>query len=351
MSEIRKVKSVEAVNFIDDTTSLLSITFDNDDVAYMFELYSNIAPFIGKDVIVAFRREMVNGKLENVVVTWAQRSVVTTLDKEKSIKLYADEMPDIGSNVLFMNLNEGDMKQNAIVYCDSVWKGSSAKATWVSFRVLDKKRNVAELKVFNPENTDIADYAKRYLICDIFKNKYGLSTQGVYIKDGISISANPEVALAKQYILEVLTEDEPLLNTVQELMLLEAMEIYCPVDYVAEAGSVLIQTAIELSLARDMRNLTKRLDITHLYRIIVMSKSYVFTHTIDSPLSKELQAIMKTTGCRNILSKRLLNALEANPQRKQIEREVYEGLVKLSVPMLQSIHTTGLVLSTDKIWK
>jgi len=351
MAEIKVLKSVEVLKLIDERTSQLKVVFTDGDEAQMFELMSSVTQYIDKEVIISFREEIIDSRLTKVVSTLALRSTVITLDKETEIKLYADQMPDIGSTIQFKNLQEGASQQNCIVYCDSVWKGSSSKATWVSLRILDKKRNVAELKVFNPENGDISVYAKKYLVCDIICNKYGFNTSAVYIKEDITISANPEIALARQYIMNVTSDDKELQETIVESNLLDAMGLYSAPDLVAETGSVTIQTAMELSLARDLLNLTKKVDVKFLYRLIIMSKMYVYTHTAENPMSKELQSIIRTTMYRKIVSRKLLAALEGSPNRRQVEREIYEKLSATTFAILQSKYTTGLIESTDAVWK
>jgi len=351
MQEIRNVIAVELLEAVDEETSILKVSFQEGDSAYAFILHSVAVRFIGHEVIVGFREEIVYGKQEKVINTLTERTVVATLDKETEIKLYADSLPDIGSNVNFKDFEDTGSYQNSVVYCDSVWKGSSAKATWVSLRILDKKRNVAELKVFNPENADIGAYAKKYILCDLVKNKYGFNTGRVDIKSEIGISANPEITLAQQYIMNVVSEtDLPLSNMLKDSDMLNVVAGYSPIDMTVETGFLLVQMAMEISLARDFKNLSKEVDVDFLIRLIVASKLYVYTHSEDHPLSKELQCITKLMSYKTIATRRLMSALESEPSKKQLEREIFEHISRAAFSVLASTKGTGLILANNKFW-
>lgn len=345
------VKKVQAVKIIENmgAISLLEIEFYDEVKAFMLAAYSDVSPYLEQDVIVSFRKDMKDGVISDFINTLTVLSRVVVLDKNENIKLYVLDLPDTGSNVIFKDLQLGMQRTNTIVYCDSCAIGSSPKASWVDFKVLDKKRNVEIMKVFNPENMDYSAFIGKYLLCDVRKSQYGLSTQEVRIMENLTIDANPELELAKQFLLNELREDSVLLEEVLRLRLIENMKHYSENEVKIETGYVLVQTAMEIAMAGEFRNLSKDIDYNLMRRAFIANKLYVLTHNDVQSLSKEMQNVMKLTTTK-FNSKRLISLLEEKPSIVMLEHPLIRMVAETVKLILENTKSEGYRLSSDKVW-
>lgn len=137
--------------------------------------------YLNDEVIATFRQDMYNGTISKFVNTIAKVGVVHTLERSNNVKLYVD-VTDNHSNIRFKEIEDGGTAVNAIVYVTDIRFDSSARAEWADLTVMDQARKIAQLRIFSPDSK-IQDFKGRYVMCDIRKNRYGLSTDSVVTVD------------------------------------------------------------------------------------------------------------------------------------------------------------------------
>lgn len=346
--EIKVLHSVKILESM-GSVSVLEVEFEDSKTAFMIAEYSEVSSLLDKSVLVSFRKDIRNGEYSDFVNTMTKMSIVSTLDKVENIKLYVNDIPDTGANIVFADLALAEYRTNCIVYCDDVSLGTSAITTWVDFRVLDRKRNSALMKVFNPEHYDMAAFKGKYLLCDIRKTKYGLQTQAVNVKEELDIHANPEMELARQFIQNELADDEVLHKEVSLLNLLEVLASYSEPGSKLETGTLLIQTAMEIAMAGEFRNLSREVDYRLLRRAFIANKLYSLTHNETQSLSKEMQSVMKLTSTK-ISNKKMIALIEENPSITMLEHKLMRQITDTVKTLLENTKSEGYVLSSNKVW-
>lgn len=344
------VKSIEVFDN-DGNISILEIEFTDGKKAFMVAEKTSTMRFLNQKVLVTFKQDVMKGKLVDFIHGLTIPQTIVTLEKKENIKLFIEDIPDTAANVMFKDLVDGDLKLNQIVYCDRVEEGASPKATWVEFRILDKKRNIAKLKVFNPERQDYSKFIGKYLVCDLRKTKFGFNTQEVHVKENLTISANPEIELAKRYILNTIAEDEALAAAVEKINLLHFMSVYNE-EGDLETGYLIVKTAMEVSLASEFRNLSQHIDFNLMRRAFILNKLFVLTDNEEETRSKELQCILKVGATGIPLTKKLLSLIESNSKKVLLEREMMNNISSMVKKLLENTKAQGLLLlNTDKVWK
>lgn len=332
-------------------SSLMRLKFkDIEEEAVMFGNYKESLFFIGKTVIVEFREEYIEGQIMSTVNNLTVMNQVTVLDRKENLKLYTDFDFSTGSNIVFQNLNEGDLIEKAIMYCKEVKFESSAKATWAKLTVIDKNRRVGYLRVFDYDERS-EELAGGYIKCSMRVTKYGFVATDIYVAEGIGISANPQVAIAKEYILSVVQEDEHLQNFVNQYDLINRIENYA-FEEGEEVGMLLVRLAIELSFINETENLSNQLDLELLRRLAVAKKAYVVNTPATSTYSKELQAlIVVTTNQHMSRDRKILCCMddEENSPFKLIEREYYKHVESLAKTIIAINGPEGYVSTLEGI--
>lgn len=267
MTKCTSVVLVEHLNKDDD---LLEITIDGTVKSYMVAKYGEILKYLDQDVIVTYRSDFYKGRLCQFIDTVTVPTHVATLDREENIKLYV-EQEDNFANVCFADLQEGETKLNAEMYCVSHTYNSSPNAVWAELVVRDKSMRLAKIRLFDYDYNKY-NYAGRYIRADIQKSKYGLTSKLIQPLDENS-AINPEVAIAKTFILSVFKDDESMLSLISENNLLEAMEQVIDL----EKGYTLVRAAHELSLAQELFNMTNCIDVKLIKRVILLSYAHTLT--------------------------------------------------------------------------
>ena len=316
MTKCTSVVLIEHLNKDDD---LLEITIDDMVKSYMVAKYGDILKYIDQDVIVTYRKDIYKGMLCQFIDTVTVPTRVATLDREDNVKLYV-EQEDNFSNVCFADLQEGETKLNAEMYCVSHTYNSSPNAVWAELVVRDKSMRLAKIRLFDYDYNKY-NYSGRYIRADIQKSKYGLTSKYIEPLEENS-SVNPEVAIARQYVLSVFKEDEEIMNAITENNLLD-----CIADVIdLEKGYALVRVAQELALACELSNITNSVDVELIKRVILLSYSYALSPT--SSYSKKFCSMVSVSKMKLSDKQRIMLLLDDGNDAELKERYVIEDIRK-----------------------
>lgn len=322
---------------------------DQSDTAFMFGVYTEVVGLLNQEVVASFRNEMIKGELRQCINNLSVLTKVIALDRKERVKLFVADMPDTHSNILFSDIDLGETRLNCIVYCTSVVVDSSPKAVWISLQIMDKKRNVSEVKLFDPERKT-ADFAGRYLKMDLRKNKYGFNATDIFLIDSLTSSANPEIDLAKNFIIQAIQSDSKLVEVVQKSNILQAMMDYLDEEE-PERGYIIVRVAMEMAQALEMLNMSPIVDVELLLRAIVLNRGYVLTRKENSTRSKQMHNLINaTTYASSMVNNKMLCLLETDPEVDLLEVSVYRQIRETVNILIKARRRGTYTLSTDKKW-
>lgn len=278
--------SIVRMKEVSEDTDILRVEIDNDVKAYMIFNYAESLVFLNKEVIVSYRKDIYEGKIELFVNTLTIPVKVTTLDREAGIKLFTDQS-DNNSNVSFMDLAPGSTMLGAVMYCISSSYESSDRAVWMELKVRDRAGRVAKLRLFDPE-FGVAKFDGMYIKANIKRNDYGLNTKEISLMD-LEFPPNPEIQIARTYIENYFIGDADMLAVLQRTKLLDFMQ-----DYVElELGYALLRAAIQLDILSELRNVFNEVNFKAISYAIMMQYGYI-TKASLAQYSASLRAITFT---------------------------------------------------------
>lgn len=317
-----KLTKIELLENYGPEMQLMHLTFDDGkDSAFIVWSHANLVQHLGEDVIATFRKDMYNGAIHKFVNTLACVGVVRTLDKDDHVKLYVD-VTDNHSTVRFADIADGTTVKDAIVYVVDVRFDSSARADWADFTVMDQARKVAQLRIFSPDNKT-ASFKHHYVMCDIRRNKYGLSTDSLYMVDS-AFHYSPEVETSLSYIQNAFADSPDILRLLSETKYLEFARSAPDL----EPGYSLVRLAIELTLMSELSNLTKDVDVDMLKRCLLVDRFQVLQQA--SPYHQ--QVVNFVTASRYEYEKKgevLLTLFSDDPRYKK-ERAILRSVQELA---------------------
>lgn len=278
--------SIVRMKEVSEDTDILRVEIDNDVKAYMIFNYAESLVFLNKEVIVSYRKDIYEGKIELFINTLTIPVKVTTLDREAGIKLFTDQS-DNNSNVSFMDLAPGSTMLGAVMYCISSSYESSDRAVWMELKVRDRAGRVAKLRLFDPES-GAAKFDGMYIKANIKRNDYGLNTKEISLMD-LEFPPNPEIQIARTYIENYFIGDADMLAVLQRTKLLDFMQ-----DYVElELGYALLRAAIQLDILSELRNVFNEVNFKAISYAIMMQYGYI-TKASLAQYSASLRAITFT---------------------------------------------------------
>ena len=280
-----KVLKIELLESLNDQTDVLKVGFDDDSEALMFYKYGDSLKFVNQEVIVDFRSEYYHGRVWDAVNTLVEATKIHTVDAEADVKLFAKEVDDY-SNVVFADLEDGDNSLGSIMFCTDQRREASDKARWISLTVRDKNMKYATLRIFNYD-TNAANLVGQYIMCDISKSAYGLSTKSITKCDFVAKDSE-DVVLSEQYVARSISDCEDLVTFNDKYSYINSMKNYVETF----KGAPLIRLAMELSQLQCYKNCLSDVNFSLLKHAIVMS--YGYTLTKNSALSRKVTNIIKT---------------------------------------------------------
>lgn len=315
--------ALSKVDTLSDGTDVVRVCIDNEVEALMFYDYAESLKFLNEEVVVSYRQDIYEGKIQTFINTLTIPVKISTLDKDKGVRLFT-EQNDNNSNVCFADMLEGDHMNSAIMYCVSCAYESSPKATWVSMKVRDKAGRIRTLRLFDYDRNDV-NYSGEYIKCDIKNTKYGLVTD--YIKPmNFDFAPNPEIDICRHYIERYFAADTSFTSVVQSKRLLDFMNSYIA----EERGYLIVRTAIELDILSGLKNVFNEVDFTAVSYAIVLSKGYAVKEGA-SGYSDRFKNYMVTleSNIPNSIKKKVLLILD-NEAEETSERRVFTQVVNLA---------------------
>lgn len=297
---------------------LLKVTFDSLESAYWYFDYSQSLQYVNQDVIVEFRSDIYNGNLEKFIKTFVLPTVVQTLEKKDNFKLYI-ETEDNNSNLSFKEINIGETRSGAIVFCVASEFKSSANAVWQELIIRDKMMHTAKLRIFDYDNSS-AEFAGKYVLTDLSRNKYGFQSDNVAPVNG-EMAVNPEISVAEQYVRNYFQDDAVACDYMSKMNLLE--KLYEVVDF--ELGYAIVRMASELAMLDSLYNITKDLNLKAMSEAILCSYGH---YARKSKLSDSVNNITLMLSFpfedRALVAQLLDKALEEKPQEYAVLQNIKE---------------------------
>lgn len=318
--------SIEKLKEVSEDTDILRVVIDNDVKAYMIFNYAESLVFLNEEVIVSYRKDIYEGKIELFINTLTIPVKITTLDKDKGIKLFT-EQSDNNSNVSFMDLAPGSNMLGAIMYCISSSYESSDRAVWLELKVRDKAGRVAKLRLFDPE-FGVAKFDGMYIKASIKRNDYGLSTREIRPMD-LEFPPNPEVQIARTYIESYFAGDADMCAVLQRTKLLDYMQDYIEL----ELGYALIRAAIQLDILTELRNVFNEVNFKAIAYAIMMQYGYIAKASLVQ-YSASLRAItfaMQQNLPNDVAALVLMILDEGEPDGKPVpEKAIFKRVLNLA---------------------
>lgn len=317
-----KLTKIELLESYATEQQLMRLTFDEGkDSAYIIWSHANLVQYLNDEVIATFRQDMYNGSIAKFVNTIAKVGVVHTLERSNNVKLYVD-VTDNHSNIRFKEIEEGGTAVNAIVYVTDIRFDSSARAEWADLTVMDQARKIAQLRIFSPDSK-IQDFKGRYVMCDIRKNRYGLSTDSVVTVDN-AFPFSPEVEISERFLMDAFAEDADILTLLAETKFADFAKKV--VDL--EPGYILVRLAIELDVASELANLVKEVDVDLIKRCLLIEKFNVFQQT--SPYRNDIVTFVTASRYKFDHKNEVLLTLYSDEEKFSMERGVLKQVREMA---------------------
>lgn len=317
-----KLTKIELLESYATEQQLMRLTFDEGkDSAYIIWSHANLVQYLNDEVIATFRQDMYNGTIAKFVNTIAKVGVVHTLERSNNVKLYVD-VTDNHSNIRFKEIEDGGTAVNAIVYVTDIRFDSSARAEWADLTVMDQARKIAQLRIFSPDSK-IQDFKGRYVMCDIRKNRYGLSTDSVVTVDN-AFPFSPEVEISERFLMDAFAEDADILTLLAETKFVDFAKKV--VDL--EPGYILVRLAIELDVASELANLVKEVDVDLIKRCLLIEKFNIFQQT--SPYRNDIVTFVTASRYRFEHKNEVLLTLYSDEEKFSMERVVLKQVREMA---------------------
>lgn len=317
-----KLTKIELLESYATEQQLMRLTFDEGkDSAYIIWSHANLVQYLNDEVIATFRQDMYNGTIAKFVNTIAKVGVVHTLERSNNVKLYVD-VTDNPSNIRFKEIEDGGTAVNAIVYVTDIRFDSSARAEWADLTVMDQARKIAQLRIFSPDSK-IQDFRGRYVMCDIRKNRYGLSTDSVVTVDN-AFPFSPEVEISERFLMDAFAEDADILTLLAETKFADFAKKV--VDL--EPGYILVRLAIELDVASELANLVKEVDVDLIKRCLLIEKFNVFQQT--SPYRNDIVTFVTAFRYKFDHKNEVLLTLYSDEEKFSMERVVLKQVREMA---------------------
>lgn len=275
--------SVAKLEEYGEGVDLMQVQIEGDEPSFMVGNYANTVEFIGKDVIVTYRKDVYEGQIKTFVNTLTIPVKVSVLDREHKMKLYT-RGDDNNSNCCFVDMKDGDVFDGAILYCVSCEFESSAKAVWLTMKVRDRMGRVAKLRLFDYDRNDM-DYSGTYIKSTIRKTKYGYNTDEVECID-LEFRPNPEIELCSTYVRNYFSNDAYMRGVLDRTKLIERMEMFVEI----EKGYTIVRLASELDILDELKNVLYEVDFRAVSYALVFKYGYVASPKLVS-FSENLRSL------------------------------------------------------------
>ncbi len=310
--------SVVKIDTLPNIGDLLEVTLSDGVKALWFFSYAEALKYINQEVIVEFRDDIYRGEMRTFIHTFTTSTIIQTLDKSENIKLYCDQI-DNYANLSFNEIADGETRMACVVFCTHQEFKSSANATWMELVIRDRTMHTAKCRIFDYESTE-AEFAGKYITCSLSRSKYGFTTTFAKTMDG-ECPPNPEIEIAKNYILNFFKADPIAYQFIQKLNLIGTMEE--AVDY--EKGYGLMRLAMELSYVDAMENITKDVDLVSIAQSLLASYAYLTRTSVLSPTLNNVFLATQFQWQNKVLVMRILDdCAEEHPAEYHVFKSIKE---------------------------
>lgn len=314
------VNGVTLIEEINTDANLYKVDFDNGESLYWVAAPNEPSKYLNQEVEVETRKDIVNGKLEDFVANIATQQVVNKLGRAKSFKLFAENI-DNNSSIAFRDIELGQTYMNCVLYCSKMRYDASAKADWINLTVSDKYRRVSSLRIFSPD-VQGANYAGKYIRCDIRKNKYGLTTDSIFVLDR-EYARNPELDLAEEYITSQFSADANFTKLLDSTNIIPYLANY--VGY--EAGSLLLDAAMAIDIAHELANVTPGINTDAIKQAFIMDKSWVLT--TNTKYSNEFLSVYNCVKYKALVNPLVTEIIDEHSPSDIPEKFIYANIKAL----------------------
>ena len=320
-----KVTGITVLDTLNADADVLTVEFDDGTSALMFYKYADALPFLNKEVVVDFRQDLYKGQIVDVVNTFTTAAVVHTLTSDDNIKLYSDAK-DNHSNVTFADLDNGETMFNAVMYCVNQTLESSDKAVWAELTVRDSQFKVRKLRLFDPDRS--LTFKGKYIICDIRKNQYGLSTTDIRTDDTVAYET-PDVAICRDYCIKYFAGRDSINAMLDKTQFWE----YASNHVNVVTGGDIVQLAYELRLLSTYKDMLPGLMYDALdLSLLLMHMGVKYD---EDQMSPELRAVITASNHPVDLRRQAMYILDGfDNDVLAVEKRIFKAIRKQAIEML-----------------
>lgn len=277
---MNKCTDIVLLEQIPGVGDVLDVTINNNTHALWFFPYADSLKYLDKEVIVEYRKDIYKGELRDFIATFTIPTMVATLDKKDNFKLYL-EQEDNQASLSFNEIEDGSTAYNCTVFCTAQEFKSSKNAAWMQLTIRDKSMHTAPLRIFDYENNK-AELAGKYINTELTRTQWGFQSEKA-VPINREILPNPEIDIAKQYILNFFANDPISYVFINKSVVLDFLSNV--VDY--EEGYGLVRLAMELAMVDNLNNITKDIDVVTIGQALLASRAYtcresVLSHSVNN---------------------------------------------------------------------
>lgn len=315
--------SVVKLENISEDIDMMLVTIDSDTKAYMIGNYADTLQFIGDEVIVSYRKDIYQGKIETFINTLTIPVKVNVLDRDTNFKLYSD-VSDNNSTVCFADIQEGSIVYSAVVYCvDSMYE-SSPNSVWMTLKIRDKAGRIAKVRLFDYDTRDVS-YRGMYVKMTLRRTMYGFVTQEI-IPVPSDYPLNPEIDICRTYVENYFAGDSYMAELFSKTKLLDFMFG----SIAEEQGYNMVRAAVELDILNSLKNDLKEIDFKAVSYALIMKYGYL-TKSEKSEYSDTLKmwTFIFASRLPAELSKKVLLVLDKDAEITP-ERLIFNQVVALA---------------------
>lgn len=306
---------------------LFILEMEDERELYTYNELATLQPLLNQEVVVDIAPEVISGKEVDVIREFGIISRIPTLDREDNIKLFSDKLPDTESDIIFEDIELGELVTDAVMYCESMEFVQSERSDFFRLVCKDKKHKLGTVRLFRPKEKKI-NYEGMYIQCTIRKDEYGFKTEFILPLPNMKKPVNPEIDIAAQYIYNLVQDDTELSDFVVQSGIVEKMKAFNYGEEICK-GFETIRVAAQLAYAQETANISKFIDVKLLKRIIIASKAYVLTDNPDNEYDRKLQCILRVSKYAIGREKKFISILNGNGKKRYPEQDFYEKLCEM----------------------
>lgn len=336
-SQIKVVKTITELEKVGNTgRSFLKLEFEDGDSAIMLSNMSTTLKYLNQQVLVSFREDFYQRAVHKFVNEITVESREVTLSQTENIRLYSEESGQIMSTISFKDVSESGFKQ-AVVFCTNSKIERSDKATWCRLVCLDKDRMSANIRLFDPIGWK-EDYNNKYLRLDIKKGKIDFISTRAEIMHEISFKQNPEIVIAKTFIMNTIKDYPEIVEFVNRTKILDYIQVY-NVDEDIEPGYEMVRLATEIGIIQYLVNVTKNLNIEALLKNAILRRAYCTITDENVVQSKAAKNLIYGIVNKGVTSKKDMCLIDKENTREIPEKEVRDCIENLANVIIKANRT------------